>query len=88
MRKVREVKKMTSLITIPIPCDQYESSWTKTQKTKRVTTRWFHPRETINVDKLVHELASDANFIRYVKLSNKEILKNPDMYEDMAEKYK
>ena len=76
---------MTSLIAIPI---SYESAWTKTQKIETVTTRWFHSREVFNIDKLVHELASNTSFIRYVEQTNKEILKNPDKYEDMTDKYR
>lgn len=67
---------MTNLMTIPTSYDEL------------VTTRWFHSRNLFEVDELVSELAGNNGFINYVNKTNKEILKNPDLYEDMAEKYK
>ncbi len=74
---------MLNTITIP-----HESGWTTSVRTKQATTRWFHPTVTVDIDELVHELAGNTVFANYVELSNKEILKNPDKFEDMAEKYK
>lgn len=36
------------------------------------------------IDRLVHELASSPKFNAYIAKTNKEILRNPDKFRDLA----
>lgn len=56
--------------------------------TQAVTVRWSSPTIKEPVDVIIDELVTNPNFVRYIKGTNKEILKNPGKFEDMAEKYK
>lgn len=53
--------------------------------TKR-TVRWYQPKELVDV--LIDKLVSDPKFHAYTARVNREVLRDIDNYEDLAEKYK